>query len=199
MAATVGVKEGGLVDVAVGVVGVSWEMTRSWPIRAHHRRPIELLVEVAEPIGGLELQDVVAWGCGLCQGHLPAAAVAVVVVVAGTIAGRAGTVVVAVAVVVVVAAVVAAVASTIAVVVSDPAGLSISYIMSLNWKHFDMLWPGWRWYTQYIVWSAAIFQFGFSGGSVRAFKDIRAAKTSANDLGRGGYWALLGPLGFLGA
>ncbi|MQM02906.1 hypothetical protein Taro_035679 [Colocasia esculenta] len=59
MAATVGVKEGGMVD------------------------------EVAEQVVGLELQDVVAWGCGLCQGHLPAAATTAVVAVAGTVAGRA--------------------------------------------------------------------------------------------------------------
>ncbi|MQM21569.1 hypothetical protein Taro_054612, partial [Colocasia esculenta] len=71
--------------------------------------------EVAEQVGGLELQDVVAWGCGLCQGHLPAAAAAAVVAVAGTIAGRAGTVVV----VVVVAA---AVAFVVAVVASDLVG-----------------------------------------------------------------------------
>ncbi|MQL90990.1 hypothetical protein Taro_023587 [Colocasia esculenta] len=93
MAVTVGVKEEGLVD------------------------------EVAEPVGGLELQDAMAWGCGLCQGHLPAATAAAVVAVAGTVAGRAGTVVVVVAAVVVVVAVVAAaVAFAVVVVASDPAG-----------------------------------------------------------------------------
>ncbi|MQM13794.1 hypothetical protein Taro_046719 [Colocasia esculenta] len=88
MAATVGVEEGGRVD------------------------------EVAEQVGDLGLQDVVAWGCGLCQGHLPAAAAATIVAIAGTVVGRAGTV----AVAVVVAAVAAAVAFAVAVVASDPVG-----------------------------------------------------------------------------
>ncbi|MQM20269.1 hypothetical protein Taro_053287, partial [Colocasia esculenta] len=79
MAATVRVKEEGMVD------------------------------EVAEQVGGLELQDVVAWGCGLCQGHFLAAAAAAVVAVAGIVVGRAGSVVVAVVVVVVVVVVVATV------------------------------------------------------------------------------------------
>ncbi|MQL97860.1 hypothetical protein Taro_030556 [Colocasia esculenta] len=91
MAATVGVKEGGM--------------------------------EVAEQVGALGLQDVVAWGCGLCQGHLPAASAVVVVAVAGTVVGRAGTVVVAVvAVVVVVVAVAAAIAFPVAAVAFDPVG-----------------------------------------------------------------------------
>ncbi|MQM09638.1 hypothetical protein Taro_042511 [Colocasia esculenta] len=84
MAATVGVKEEGLVE------------------------------EVAEQVGGLELQDVVTWGCGLCQGHLPDTAAAAVVAVAGTVAGRAGTAVVDV--------VAAAVAFVVVVVASDPVG-----------------------------------------------------------------------------
>ncbi|MQM10878.1 hypothetical protein Taro_043778 [Colocasia esculenta] len=74
-------------------------------------------MEVAEQVEDLVLQDVVAWGCGLCEGHLPAAAAATVVVVAGTVVGRVGTVAV-----VVVAAVAAAVAFTVAVVASDPVG-----------------------------------------------------------------------------
>ncbi|MQL69980.1 hypothetical protein Taro_002274 [Colocasia esculenta] len=90
MMATVGAKEGGSLDVGV---------------------------EVVEQVEGLELQDVVAWGCGLCQDHFPAVAAAAVIAVAGTVAGRAGTVVVVVA-----AAVVAAITSAIAAVVSDPVG-----------------------------------------------------------------------------
>ncbi|MQL78062.1 hypothetical protein Taro_010485 [Colocasia esculenta] len=77
--------------------------------------------EVVEQVGDLEQAGVVAWGCGLCQGHLPAAAATVVVAVADTVVGRAGTVVVVVVVVVVAVVVVAAaVASTVAAVASDP-------------------------------------------------------------------------------
>ncbi|MQM20268.1 hypothetical protein Taro_053286 [Colocasia esculenta] len=81
--------------------------------------------EEAEQVGGLELQDVVAWGCGLCQGRLlaaAAAAAAAVVAVAGIVAGRAGTTVVAVVAIVVVAVVAAAIAFAVAVIASDPAG-----------------------------------------------------------------------------
>ncbi|MQM02996.1 hypothetical protein Taro_035770, partial [Colocasia esculenta] len=94
MVAMWGVKEGGTVDVGAGV-------------------------EMVEPAGGLERADVVAWGCGLCLGHSPAAAAAVVAAVADIVVGRVGIVVVAAVVVVVVAAV-AAVASAVAVVASDP-------------------------------------------------------------------------------
>ncbi|MQM21687.1 hypothetical protein Taro_054731 [Colocasia esculenta] len=79
--------------------------------------------EVVEQVGDLEQAGVVAWGCGLCQGHLPAAAAAVVVAVADTIVGRVGTVVVVAAAAVVVVA--AAVASAVAAVASDPVGLSM--------------------------------------------------------------------------
>ncbi|MQM13658.1 hypothetical protein Taro_046584 [Colocasia esculenta] len=81
-----------------------------------------------EQVGGLEQADVVAWDCGLCQGHLPAAAAVVVVAVAGTTVGRVGTAVVVVAVDVVVAA--AAVASAVAAVASDPVDLSMSGLVS---------------------------------------------------------------------
>ncbi|MQM05257.1 hypothetical protein Taro_038067 [Colocasia esculenta] len=81
--------------------------------------------EVVEQVGGLEQAGVEAWGCGLCQGHLPAAAAVVVVAVAGTVVGRVGTVVV-VAVVVVVAAV----AFAIADVASDPVGPLMSGLAS---------------------------------------------------------------------
>ncbi|MQM23171.1 hypothetical protein Taro_056234, partial [Colocasia esculenta] len=70
--------------------------------------------EVVEQVGGLEQADVEAWGCGLCQGHLPAAAAVVVVAVAGTVVGRVGTAVV---------VVVAAVAFAVAAVASDPVDL----------------------------------------------------------------------------
>ncbi|MQM22545.1 hypothetical protein Taro_055597 [Colocasia esculenta] len=101
MVAIVGAKEGGPVDVGAVAGGVTWEITKSWPLRVHRRRPIELLV------AGVE-----AWGCGLCQGHLSAVAAAVVVAVADTVVGRARTIVVVVAAVVVVVA--AAVASAVA-------------------------------------------------------------------------------------
>ncbi|MQL79894.1 hypothetical protein Taro_012343 [Colocasia esculenta] len=96
MVATVGVKKGGTVD---GVV---------------------------EQVGGLEQAGVEAWGCGLCQGHLPAAVAAATVAVAGTVVGRAGTVAVVVVVAAVVVAAVAAVASVVVAVVSDHVGPSMS-------------------------------------------------------------------------
>ncbi|MQL72544.1 hypothetical protein Taro_004868 [Colocasia esculenta] len=151
--------------------------------------------KVAEQVGGLELQDVVAWGCGLCQGHLPAVVAAAVVAVTGTVAGRAGIVVVAVAVVVVVVVVAATVAFSIAAVASDPVGplRSGSTFSSLPNRfgsaHED--------HISYPETGSNLTHYGLDGdgGSLRALRDMRAAKTSANDSGRGGYWALLGPLG----
>ncbi|MQL94745.1 hypothetical protein Taro_027404, partial [Colocasia esculenta] len=81
------------------------------------------VVEVVEQVGDLEQAGVVAWGYGLCQGHLPATAAVVVVAVADTVVGRAGTVVV-VATATAVVVVAAVVASVVAVVASDPVGLS---------------------------------------------------------------------------
>ncbi|MQM06784.1 hypothetical protein Taro_039614 [Colocasia esculenta] len=72
--------------------------------------------EVVELAGGLERADVVAWGCGLCLGHSPTAAAAIVAAVADIVVGRVGIV----AVVAVTAA--AAVASAVVVVASDPVG-----------------------------------------------------------------------------
>ncbi|MQL82394.1 hypothetical protein Taro_014867 [Colocasia esculenta] len=69
---------------------------------------------VVEQVGGLEQAGVEAWGCGLCQGHLPAAVAAATVAVAGTFVGRAGSV-----------AVVVVVMAAIVVVVSDPVGPSM--------------------------------------------------------------------------
>ncbi|MQL98202.1 hypothetical protein Taro_030906 [Colocasia esculenta] len=77
--------------------------------------------EVVEQVGDLEQAGVVAWGCRLCQGHLPAVVAAVVFAVAGTVVGRVVTVVVVVAAAVIVVA--AAVTSVVAVVASDPVGL----------------------------------------------------------------------------
>ncbi|MQM01822.1 hypothetical protein Taro_034581 [Colocasia esculenta] len=65
MAAIVGAKEGGPVDVGM----VAGE-------------------EVVEQVGGLQQAGVEAWGCGLCQGHLSVAMAVVVVVVASTVVGR---------------------------------------------------------------------------------------------------------------
>ncbi|MQL96232.1 hypothetical protein Taro_028903, partial [Colocasia esculenta] len=115
MVAIVGAKEGGPVDVGVVAGGVIWEITKSWPTSCPSSK------EVVEQVGDLEQAGVVAWGCGLCQGHFLAAAAAAVVVVtiAGTVVRRAETVVVVVAVVVVVV-VAAAVASAVAAVASDP-------------------------------------------------------------------------------
>ncbi|MQL86476.1 hypothetical protein Taro_019005 [Colocasia esculenta] len=94
MAAIVGAKEGGPVDVGV-VAGV------------------------VEQVGGLEQAGVEAWGCGLCQGHLPTAAATVIVAVSGTVVGRVGT---AVVVAIVVVVVVAAVAFAVSAIASDPIG-----------------------------------------------------------------------------
>ncbi|MQM12633.1 hypothetical protein Taro_045551 [Colocasia esculenta] len=120
MVAIVGVKEGGPVDVGVVAGGVIWEITKSWPTSCSSSKAYRASgEEVVEQVGGLEQAGVEAWGCGLCQGHLPAAVDVVVIAVADTVVGRAGTIVVAVvaAVVVVVAA---AVASAVAAVASDP-------------------------------------------------------------------------------
>ncbi|MQL99921.1 hypothetical protein Taro_032653 [Colocasia esculenta] len=81
--------------------------------------------EVVELAGGLEQADVVAWGCGLCLGHSPAAAAAVVAAVADIVVGRVGIAAV-VAVVVVAVAAATAIASAVAVVASDPIGPSES-------------------------------------------------------------------------
>ncbi|MQL96544.1 hypothetical protein Taro_029223, partial [Colocasia esculenta] len=98
-----------------GIMGDKMGESQSGEVMAATVGVKEGVEEVAEQVGGLELQDVVAWGFGLCQGHLSAVAATVVVVVAGTVAGRARTIVV----VVVVAAIVA---FAVAVVASDPVG-----------------------------------------------------------------------------
>ncbi|MQM11369.1 hypothetical protein Taro_044277 [Colocasia esculenta] len=87
-------------------------------------------------VEGLERAGVVAWGCGLCQGRFPATVAAVVVAVADTVVGRAGTVVAVVDVVVVIAA--AAVASAVVVVASDPVGLLMGKAI-LRWRDLRVL------------------------------------------------------------